>query len=117
MSKAPLIVIICDGLGIAPEGPGNAVTQANTPNLDRLLATYPNCTLEAYGPGGGVRMGAQGSSEVGRLKMGSGRVVEQEILRIDKLIDAGTLGDQELIREAIANARERDSALHLMGLV
>jgi len=88
MSK-PLMLLIRDGWGLAPAGPANAVTAANTPNMDALLQKYPNCTLDASGQAVGVRPGSQGSSEVGHLNMGAGRIVEQEIVRIDRLIASG----------------------------
>lgn len=113
----PLMLLIRDGWGIAPPGPGNAVRLARTPNMDALLSKYPNCVIKTSGEAVGVREGGQGSSEVGHLNMGAGRVVEQEILRVDKLIASGQLGREPLLQQAIENCRRNGSAFHIMGLV
>jgi len=116
MSK-PLMLLIRDGWGLAPAGPANAVTAANTPNMDALLQKYPNCTLDASGQAVGVRPGSQGSSEVGHLNMGAGRVVEQEIVRVDKLIASGELFASARLVEAVRRCKEQGKKFHLMGLV
>lgn len=113
----PLILLVRDGWGIAPPGPGNAVHLANTPNVDSYLAKYPNCVLVPSGEAVGVREGAQGSSEVGHLNLGAGRIVEQEILRVDKLIASGKIYEEPLLVSAVENCKEHNSAMHFMGLV
>ncbi|MCD6364548.1 MAG: 2,3-bisphosphoglycerate-independent phosphoglycerate mutase [Planctomycetes bacterium] len=113
----PLILLIRDGWGIGPVYEGNAVRAANTPNMDRLLAEHPNCVLEASGTAVGVRAGGQGSSEVGHLNMGAGRIVEQEILRVDKLIASGELFKAPRLVEAVKLCKSSGAAFHLMGLV
>jgi len=113
----PLVLLVRDGWGRAPAGPGNAVTLARTPTMDRLLSTYPKCMLECSGEAVGVRKGAQGSSEVGHLNMGAGRIVEQEILRVDRLIASGQLAREPLLVKALGNCKQHNSSLHLMGLV
>ncbi len=113
----PLMLLIRDGWGIGPDNDTNAVKLANTPVTDRLLAEYPNCTLEASGEGVGVRAGSQGSSEVGHLNMGAGRIVEQEIVRVDKLIRSGELFKIPRLLEAIEHCKKNNSKFHLMGLI
>ncbi len=113
----PVLLLIRDGWGIAPDAPGNAVAAANTPNMDKLLAEYPHCQLKASGEAVGVREGSQGSSEVGHLNMGAGRIVEQEVVRVDKLIRNGEMWENEKLKSAIAHCKETGKAFHLMGLV
>ena len=113
----PLVLVIRDGWGIAPDGPGNAVTQARTPNMDKLLAEHPNCVLEASGTAVGVRAGSQGSSEVGHLNMGAGRIVKQEVVRVDELIESGELFKIPRLVDAVSYCKSAGSKFHLMGLV
>jgi len=113
----PLMLLIRDGWGIGPDVKGNAVRAAATPNMDRLLAGYPNCTLDASGEPVGVRAGAQGSSEVGHLNMGAGRIVEQEIVRVDHMIASGELFGVPRLVQAVQRCKEQGKAFHLMGLV
>ncbi len=111
------MLLIRDGWGIAPAGAANAVTAANTPNMDALLAKYPMCTLEASGEAVGVRAGSQGSSEVGHLNMGAGRIVEQEIVRVDNLIKSGELFKAPRLLQAVERCKTQGKKFHLMGLV
>ncbi|MBT3199118.1 MAG: 2,3-bisphosphoglycerate-independent phosphoglycerate mutase [Phycisphaerales bacterium] len=113
----PLVLVIRDGWGIAPDGPGNAVSQAATPRMDKLLAEHPNCTLQASGTAVGVRAGSQGSSEVGHLNMGAGRIVKQEVVRVDELIESGELFKIPRLTEAVAHCKTTGAKFHLMGLV
>jgi 2,3-bisphosphoglycerate-independent phosphoglycerate mutase len=116
MSK-PLVLLIRDGWGIGPDHEGNAVKAANTPNCDRLLAEYPNTVIEASGEAVGVRAGSQGSSEVGHLNMGAGRIVEQEIVRVDKAIADGSLFELPKYAQAVEHCKQTGATFHLMGLV
>ena len=114
----PLLLLIRDGWGVAPASAGNAITTAKTPNMDRLLAEYPHCLLDASGEPVGVRAGSQGSSEVGHLNMGAGRIVKQEIVRVDEMIRDGSLFAIPRLVEAVARCKESASRkFHLMGLV
>ncbi|GAG29717.1 unnamed protein product, partial [marine sediment metagenome] len=113
----PLVLVIRDGWGIAPDSPNNAVTQAHTPNMDKLLAEHPNCVLEASGQAVGVRAGSQGSSEVGHLNMGAGRIVKQEVLRVDELIESGELFKIPRLTDASTHCKTTGAKFHLMGLV
>lgn len=113
----PLVLLIRDGWGIGPDYGGNAVKVADTPNMDRLLAEHPHCILEASGQAVGVRAGSQGSSEVGHLNMGAGRIVKQEIIRVDTMISTGELFKSPRLLEAIKQCKSNGSKFHLMGLV
>jgi 2,3-bisphosphoglycerate-independent phosphoglycerate mutase len=114
----PLVLIIRDGWGIGlPGDPGNAIAAAATPNTDRLLAAYPHTRLGCAGEDVGLPPGSQGSSEVGHLNMGAGRIVEQEVVRIDKRIRDGSFSTDPKLLGAVRNCRQNGSDLHLMGLV
>lgn len=113
----PAALIIMDGLGVAEPGPTNAVTSAATPNLDALMARYPHTTIEASGRAVGLPEGQMGNSEVGHLNMGAGRVVYQELTRIDLAIEDGTLAANEVLTETIDEAASSGATVHLMGLV
>jgi len=113
----PIVLIVRDGWGIGRDYPGNAVALANPPVLHGLLASYPHTVLGAAGRDVGLRPGYQGSSEVGHLNMGAGRIVEQEIVRADKLIESGELFRHPALLAATGWCKERGGALHLMGLL
>lgn len=106
-----------DGFGLAPAGPENAITLARTPNLDRLFAECPWTSLEASGLAVGLPEGQMGNSEVGHLNMGAGRVVYQELTRICKAIEDGTILENPVLCDAIDAAVASGKAIHLMGLV
>ncbi len=114
----PLVLIVRDGWGIGrPDDPGNAVAAAHTPTTDRLLAEYPHTRLGASGEDVGLTSGSQGSSEVGHLNMGAGRIVEQEVVRVNKRIQDGSFFTDPKLLGAIDSCKRYDSDLHLMGLV
>ena len=113
----PILLLVRDGWGIGPDYAGNAVKAARTPVTDKLLATYPHCTLSASGEDVGVRAGAQGSSEVGHLNMGAGRVVAQEITRVDIALRTGELFASPRLRTAIEMVKKNNTRFHLLGLV
>jgi len=113
---APFLLIVIDGLGVAPAGEGNAVAVATTPVLDRLYADCPWTTLSASGLDVGLPDGIMGNSEVGHLNIGAGRVVPQDIVRIDESIESGALFDNPVFRAAIDAAKGSGGRLHLMGL-
>ena len=106
-------LVVLDGWGIAPPGPGNAVSLADTPVFDELWATYPHRTLEACGRSVGLPDGQMGNSEVGHLNLGAGAVVMQDLSRIDAAVADGALAANEVLREAMLAAPR----VHLMGLV
>ena len=114
----PLVaLVILDGWGCAPPGPGNAVELANTPVFDDLWARYPHTTLDASGESVGLPAGQMGNSEVGHLTIGAGRVVYQDLVRIDKAIEDGSFFENEALVAAFTRARERGANVHLLGLV
>ncbi len=113
----PFVVIAMDGVGVAPPGPGNAVTLANTPNLDKLWPSYPHSYLEAAGLNAGLPNGTDGNSEVGHMTLGAGKVIYQDLPRIDNAIAKGTFFHNPVIKDAIAHIAKTEGNLHLMGLV
>ncbi|NFI54480.1 2,3-bisphosphoglycerate-independent phosphoglycerate mutase [Clostridium botulinum] len=117
MSKRPVMLMILDGFGIAPKSEGNAVSLAKKPNFDRLVANYPTSQLQASGLEVGLPEGQMGNSEVGHLNIGSGRIVYQELTRITKAIKDGDFFENESLMKAMTNAKNNNSALHLMGLL
>ncbi len=105
--------MILDGWGCAPAGPGNAVELADTPNFDRLWREYPHTTLDASGEAVGLPPGQMGNSEVGHLTIGSGRVLYQDLMRVNKAIDDGSFFENPALRAAF----ERGERTHLLGLL
>jgi len=114
---SPVVLVIMDGFGLLPSGPGNAISLARTPSLDRLMAEWPHATLNASGEAVGLPAGQIGNSEVGHLNIGAGRIVYQELSRINCAIADGSLEDNEVLCTAIDSAVNRDGAVHFMGLL
>ncbi|MCJ7496526.1 MAG: 2,3-bisphosphoglycerate-independent phosphoglycerate mutase [candidate division Zixibacteria bacterium] len=112
-----ILLLIMDGFGINPRKEGNAIALAKKPNLDRLFASYPNTVLGASALDVGLPEGQMGNSEVGHLNFGAGRIVYQEITRIDKAVREGSFFDNKVLLEAMNKVKEKNSFLHLMGLV
>jgi len=114
----PLVaLVILDGWGIAPAGPGNAVELADTPVVDRLLEEHPHARLIASGEAVGLPDGQMGNSEVGHLTIGSGRILDQDLQRVNRAIRDGSLCENEALVSAFRRARERGGDVHLLGLV
>jgi 2,3-bisphosphoglycerate-independent phosphoglycerate mutase len=109
--------VILDGWGCAPPGPGNAIELAQTPVFDDLWRRYPHTTLSASGEAVGLPPGQMGNSEVGHLTIGAGRVVFQDLMRINRSIERGDFFDNGALVDAFARARERHANVHLLGLV
>lgn len=118
-SEAPSFVclLVLDGWGLAPPGPGNAITLADTPNLDRYYQEYPHTTLESSGEAVGLPPGQMGNSEVGHLNLGAGRVVYQDLTRINRAIADGSFFNNRELKKAFARAKKRGSSVHLLGLL
>ena len=112
----PVCLVIMDGLGLAPAGPGNAISLAHTPFLDKLFAG--ECTrLQASGEAVGLPEGQMGNSEVGHLNIGAGRVVHQELTRINRACRTGSIDENEVINACLDVSRASGCALHVMGLL
>jgi 2,3-bisphosphoglycerate-independent phosphoglycerate mutase len=111
-----LALVVLDGWGLAPQGPGNAVSLANTPVFDDLWSHCPRTQLDASGKSVGLPEGRMGNSEVGHLNLGAGAVIKQDLVRIDDAIADGSFFENEALRDACTHARE-SGRLHLLGLV
>lgn len=116
-TEHPVALIILDGFGCRKETYGNAVAQAKKPNFDRYWNSYPHELLTASGEAVGLPDGQMGNSEVGHLNIGAGRIVYQNLTRINKSIREGDFFRNPAFLEAIAKAKANGSALHLMGLL
>jgi len=115
--KNLVALVILDGWGLAPSGPGNAVELANTPVFDALWERYPHTTLKASGEAVGLPPGQMGNSEVGHLTIGSGRVLFQDLMRVNVAIQDRSFFANEALQGAFRRARERGGQVHLLGLV
>jgi len=113
----PAVLVVMDGFGVAEPGPGNAITAARTPHLDALFAEWPNTTLKASGLAVGLPEGQMGNSEVGHLNMGAGRVVYQELTRINLAVEDHSILGNPVLAEAIDGAVSEGRAVHFMGLL
>jgi 2,3-bisphosphoglycerate-independent phosphoglycerate mutase len=115
--KDLVALVILDGWGLAPPGPGNAVELADTPVFDSLLARFPHTTLDPSGEAVGLPPGQMGNSEVGHLTIGSGRVLLQDLMRVNRAIRDGSFFENEALAGAFSRAREHGGDVHLLGLV
>ncbi len=106
-------LVVLDGWGLAPDGPGNAISQAHTPVFDALWEQYPHTTLTACGRAVGLPDGQMGNSEVGHLNLGAGAVIRQDLTRIDDAVADGSLAENPVLRDALRGA----GRVHLIGLV
>jgi 2,3-bisphosphoglycerate-independent phosphoglycerate mutase len=113
VSPVPSVcLVILDGWGLAPDGPGNAISLAHTPVFDALWERHPHTTLTAMGPSVGLPEGQMGNSEVGHLNLGAGAIVPQDLARIDAAVQDGSLARNDTLRAAFDAPR-----VHLIGLV
>jgi 2,3-bisphosphoglycerate-independent phosphoglycerate mutase len=117
VSVGPVVLCVLDGWGWSDDAKDNAIAQANTPVFDRLLRQYPNSLLKTCGTDVGLPAGQMGNSEVGHLNLGAGRVVNQDILRIDAAIENGSLGKIPTFTGFIDRLKATGGTCHLMGLV
>jgi 2,3-bisphosphoglycerate-independent phosphoglycerate mutase len=111
------MLVILDGWGIGPRDHTNAIAQAKTPCMDRILREYPNTELQTSGEDVGLPEGQMGNSEVGHINLGAGRIVWQDLARINKSIRDGKFRQEPVLLEAIQTARDLQKPLHLIGLV
>src|SRR6476469_7854498 len=114
--RGPLALIIIDGWGYSAAREGNAIALAATPFYDELVEKYPSTLPEAHGSRVGLPAGVMGNSEVGHLNIGSGRVIRMDVSLVDHEIETGEFFRNQVLTQAIASARDRGKALHLMGL-
>jgi len=113
----PVVLLILDGFGARPYAPDNAIARARMPNWRRLLAECPNTTIDASEGHVGLPEGQMGNSEVGHLNIGAGRVVYQDLTRIDHAIETGEFAANPVLLAAIAAAKNGGRALHVLGLL
>ncbi len=117
MAYTPTLLLILDGWGHASAGPGNGVALAGTPHLDRLCQNYPTGSLLCSGRAVGLPDGFMGNSEVGHMNIGAGRVIYQDMTRIDLAVEDGSLMQNQALTDLAARIHERGGRLHYMGLV
>jgi 2,3-bisphosphoglycerate-independent phosphoglycerate mutase len=119
MSRAvsPVVLVVLDGWGIRADKEHNAIAMARTPVFTELLRRYPNAQLIASGEAVGLPAGQMGNSEVGHMNMGAGRIVYQDLTRIDKAIRDGELAENATLRAAMDRCRDGQHALHFIGLL
>lgn len=112
-----IMLLILDGWGYGKQDKSDAVENADTPFIDHLLKNYPNSKLEASGESVGLPKGQMGNSEVGHMNLGAGRIVFQELGRINKAIEDGDLKNIDVLNEAFDYAKSENKKVHLMGLL
>ena len=117
MRKNLVTLIVLDGWGVAPEGRWNAIASARTPNMDAIEREFGSLNLCASGACVGLTPGQIGNSEVGHLTIGAGRVVPSDLVRVNRLIKEGKLGESNALEDLLADAIKKESAVHFLGLV
>ena len=117
MPDKKVILIIMDGWGLGKVAYSDAIQHANTPFTKSLYSKYPNTTLTTCGTLVGLPEGQMGNSEVGHLNLGAGRIVYQELQRINVAVSDGTLAKNEYLLDSIRYAKQNNKPLHLLGLV
>jgi len=115
--KQFVCLLILDGWGIAPSSPGNAITQAKTPNMNRFWLSFPHTQLQASGEAVGLPRGEAGNTETGHLNLGAGRIVYQDLAKINMAIADGSFFTNKVLQEAIEQASKNNTNLHYMGLI
>ena len=115
--RRPLALVILDGWGYSPHREGNAIALAHTPYYDEISGKYPKTLLEASGARVGLPEGVNGSSEVGHMNIGAGRIVKTEVSKITQALRTGAFFENEVLIEAMQGAKSNDSGLHLIGLL
>lgn len=113
----PVVLLILDGWGIAPATAGNAITRSNTPNMRKYGVSYPHTQLTASGEAVGLPRGEDGNTETGHLNIGAGKIVYQDLPRINMSIADGTFASNPKFSEAFEHVKRNNSVLHLMGLI
>ena len=113
----PLALVILDGWGYTPRTEGNAITVAHTPYYDAICRTHPMTTLSASGESVGRQQGSAGNAESGHLTIGTGRVAQTELARIQNSVASGAFMDNEVVNSAFAKAKANSSSIHLVGMI
>src|SRR5258708_6918422 len=113
----PVVLIVLDGWGIGPANAGNALSQANLPNFRKFSVAYPHTQLSASGEAVGLPRGEDGNTETGHLNLGAGKIVYQDLPRINMSVADGTFEANPVFLEAFEHAKKNNSNVHLMGLV
>ncbi len=117
MNTKKAVLMILDGWGHGDKTKSDAIFNANTPFIDSLYQRYANCQLLTDGENVGLPKGQMGNSEVGHLNIGAGRIVYQDLLKINRAVESKELNVNPVLERALDKAVELDKALHLMGLV
>ncbi|BDU67712.1 MAG: 2,3-bisphosphoglycerate-independent phosphoglycerate mutase [Candidatus Tyloplasma litorale] len=115
--KKPVALVILDGVGVAPDSEGNAVTHAKTPNLDKWAKQYPNILMNASGEPVGLPDGQMGNSEVGHMNIGAGRIVYQSLALMNKEVKENLMKDNKYLLKAIDHAKKNNSKVNILGLI
>ena len=113
----PVFLCILDGWGLRESSEGNAVALANTPTYDLLMADCPNATLVTFGPDVGLPEGQMGNSEVGHMNIGAGRIVEMDLVRIDRVMREGTFGQMAEVQDFVSSTKSGSGRTHLLGVL
>src|SRR6266536_3525433 len=114
---SPTVLLVLDGWGIAPPSPGNAITLSKLPNFNKYMANYPHGELLASGESVGLPSNEVGNTEVGHLSIGAGRLILQDLKKIDKAITDGSFYENRSLYRLVKHAEESNSNVHIMGLV
>ena len=117
MSKKPVVLMVLDGYGLNDKTEGNAIAQAKTPVMDKLMAECPFQKGYASGLSVGLPDGQMGNSEVGHMNIGAGRIIYQELTRITKSIEDGDFFENKALLAAVDNVKKNGTSLHLFGLL
>ena len=117
MIKSKVLLMILDGWGIGNKDKSDVIYSTPTPNIDRLTSKYPNAQLLTSGENVGLPDGQMGNSEVGHLNIGAGRIVYQDLVRINKDIKEGKLAQMPVLVNALQYAKQNNKAVHFIGLV
>ena len=116
LTLKPYVLVVLDGFGIAPTSSGNAISLAKTPNINKFLQNYPNGQLIASGESVGLPANEVGNTEVGHLTLGAGRVILQDLKKINLAIEKTTFFDNKALVQAANHVKKHNSKLHILGL-